>query len=82
MARRERYSRVIADGHRKKKQEEATARVALRAERTDVQQIKKLDVEGRTATKERARLQARIDRGGSKNFNVTGVRTGRFSAGD
>lgn len=62
MARREHYSRAIADGHKEKKQEEAATRVALRAERTDVQQIKKLDAEGRTATKERARLQARIDR--------------------
>jgi rubrerythrin len=45
---------------KKKKREEANARTAQRAERTDEQQLGKLDAEGWTATKERARLQQRI----------------------
>jgi len=66
MAVRERYSYAKADKQQKLKQKEAEARTELRVARTDEQQLAKLDAEGRIATKERAKLQARIDRNGSK----------------
>jgi hypothetical protein len=44
----------------KRKMAEAKKRTELRAERTDEQQIQKLDAEGQNATKERKRLQQRI----------------------
>jgi len=44
----------------KRKAAEAKKRAELRAERTDEQQIQKLDVGGRKANKERERLLQRI----------------------
>lgn len=53
---RERYSHAIADDHKKKKREEAKTRQQARKQRTNEQQLAKLDKEGWTAKKERARL--------------------------
>ena len=46
---------------KKRGREEAEARMAQRAKRTDEQQLSKLDAESWAATKERARLQSRIE---------------------
>lgn len=61
---REYYSHAKANNQKKMKRKEAEVRAEQRVKRTDEQQLKKLDAEGRKATKERAKLQARIDRKG------------------
>ena len=62
MAVREYYSHAKADNQKKLKRKEAEARAEQRAERTDKQQIALLDSRGLKATKERAKLQARMNR--------------------
>lgn len=64
MAVRERYSYAKANNQNKMKRKEAEVRTAARAERTDEQQLALLDTKGLKATKERAKLQTRIDRKG------------------
>lgn len=54
---REHYSHAIADDHKKKKRKEAEVRQQSREQRTGKQQLQKLDIEGHTAKKERARLE-------------------------
>ncbi len=53
---REHYSHTKADSNKKGKREEAEKRLESRKQRTATQQLKKLDVEGRIAKKERIRL--------------------------
>lgn len=53
---REHYSHSIADDHKKKKHEEAETRQQARQQRTNEQQLVKLDKAGRIAKKERKRL--------------------------
>ena len=53
---REHYSHSIADDKKKRRRKEAEARQASRNQRTPKQQLKKLDIEGRIAKKERAKL--------------------------
>jgi len=57
---RKKYSHAIADKHKEQKREEAEARQQIRKQRTDKQQLQKLNAEGWTAKKERARLNKRI----------------------
>ena len=54
---REHYSHTIADGKKKKRCEEANERLQTRKLRSNKQQLTKLDKEGRTAKKERKRLE-------------------------
>lgn len=54
---REHYSHAIADAHKKKKREEAETRQLIRKQRTNEQQLAKLDKGGRVAKKERSRLE-------------------------
>jgi len=53
---REHYSHSIANDKKKKRREDAKARQESRKQRTAEQQLKKLDIEGRIAKKERIRL--------------------------
>ena len=53
---REHYSHTKADSNRKRKRAEAEKRLESRKQRTATQQLKKLDIEGRIAKKERAKL--------------------------
>ncbi len=53
---REHYSFAIADTHKKKKRQQAETRQEARKQRTNDQQLAKLDKEGRIAKKERKRL--------------------------
>ena len=53
---RERYSHTMADEHKKKKRKEAEARQQARKQRTNEQQLTKLDKEGQIAKKERTKL--------------------------
>lgn len=61
MAVRERYSHAKANNQKKMKRKEAEARAEQRANRTNEQQLQRLDIKGLKATKERNRLQANID---------------------
>ena len=54
---REHYSHAIADDHKKKKRKEAEVRQQSREQRTNKQQLQKLDIEGHAARKERTRLE-------------------------
>jgi len=54
---REQYSHAIADKHKDKKREDATVRQKAREQRSNKQQLAKLDANGYTAKKERARLE-------------------------
>jgi len=54
---REHYSHAIADDHKRKKRKEAEVRQQSRGQRTNKQQLQKLNIEGHTAKKERARLK-------------------------
>ena len=56
---REHYSHAIADRHKQEKHKQADERKQIRAKRTDEQQLQRLDANGRTAKKERARLNKR-----------------------
>lgn len=53
---REHYSHTIADGKKKKRCEDAKQRQKSRKQRTAKQQLKKLDIEGHIAKKERTKL--------------------------
>jgi len=53
---REHYNHAIANDKKKKRREDAETRQQSRKQRTAKQQLKKLDIEGRTAKKERMRL--------------------------
>jgi len=53
---RERYGHKIADEKKKRKHKEADAQTQARSQRSNEQQLAKLDKEGRIAKKERARL--------------------------
>ncbi|KKN73087.1 hypothetical protein LCGC14_0403960 [marine sediment metagenome] len=53
---REHYSHKKADSNTKRKREEAGVRQKSRKQRTATQQLKKLDIEGRIAKKERVKL--------------------------
>ncbi len=53
---REHYSHAKADNNKKRKRKEAEARQQSRKQRTAQQQLKKLDIEGYTAKKERIKL--------------------------
>ncbi|GAG08703.1 unnamed protein product [marine sediment metagenome] len=57
---REHYSHAIADNKKKERRKDAEARQTLRNQRTPKQQLKKLDIEGRIAKKERKRLEKMI----------------------
>lgn len=59
---REHYSHSIADDHKKKKRQEAETRQQARKQRTNEQQLAKLDKGGRIAKKERARLEKNNER--------------------
>lgn len=61
MAVRERYSHAIADSQKKMKRKEAEVRAEARADRSDEQQLQRLDAGGWAATKEKKRLQGRIN---------------------
>lgn len=54
---REHYSHAIADADKDRKRKEAGIRQQSRKQRTDKQQLQKLDIEGHAAKKERARLE-------------------------
>lgn len=54
---RERYSHKIADEKKKRKRKEADIRLQTRKQRSNEQQLAKLDKEGRIAKKERLRLE-------------------------
>lgn len=60
MAIRERYSHAIADKHKVGKRKEAEARAAVRAGRSDEQQLQRLADGGYGAGKEKKRLRERI----------------------
>ena len=53
---REHYSHAIADKHKDKKCKDANARQQIRKQRSNKQQLAKLNVGNYTAKKERARL--------------------------
>ena len=53
---REHYSHAIADKHKDGKRKDADARQQARKQRSNKQQLAKLDADGRIAKKERARL--------------------------
>ena len=53
---REHYSHTKANSNKKRKRTEAEKRLESRKQRTANQQLKKLDIEGRIAKKERTRL--------------------------
>ena len=57
MAIREHYSHTIADKHKDKKHEDAIVRQKTRKQRSNKQQLAKLDAGGYTAKKERAKLE-------------------------
>lgn len=54
---REHYSHAITDEHKKKKRKEAIIRQESRKQRTNKQQLQKLNIEGHTAKKERTKLE-------------------------
>lgn len=54
---REHYSHAIANDKKKRRRKDAEQRQQSRQQRTAKQQLKKLDIEGYTAKKERARLE-------------------------
>jgi len=54
---REHYSHKIADEKKKRKHKDADARTQARRQRSNEQQLTKLDKEGRIAKKERVRLK-------------------------
>ena len=56
MAIREHYSHAIADKHKDKKREDAIVRQKARKQRSNKQQLVKLDTGGYIAKRERARL--------------------------
>ena len=56
MAIREHYSHAIADKHKDKKREDAIVRQETRKQRSNKQQLARLDAGGYAAKKERARL--------------------------
>ena len=53
---REHYSHAIADAHKKQKRKEAEARQGKHNQRTNDEQLAKLDTGGFAAKKERVRL--------------------------
>ena len=53
---REHYSHAKADAQKAERHKEADKRAVIRAERTTVQQLARLDAGGYTAKKERSRL--------------------------
>jgi hypothetical protein len=55
---REHYSHAIADLNKTRKRNEASERQVLRDNRTNKQQLAKLDVGGFIAKKERAKLES------------------------
>ena len=57
MAVREHYSHAIADKYKDGKRKDADARQQIRKQRSNKQQLAKLDVGNYTAKKERARLE-------------------------
>ena len=56
MTKREHYSHAIADEHKKRRHKEAEIRLQTRKQRTDKQQLAKLDAGKYAAKKERIRL--------------------------
>ncbi len=53
---RERYSHTIANKHKDKRREDAIVRQKVRKQRSNKQQLQRLDTNGRIAKKERKRL--------------------------
>lgn len=56
----EHYSHAKANGNKKRRRVEAEGRLESRKQRTANQQLKKLDIEGRIAKRERTRLEKLI----------------------